>query len=371
MLAGLEELSRKDPQLRGCGIRFAPNVRLLSGVSGGSLAILNFVDAYQPKRAELAGSPRAVVDMSDRSSLDPLVWGLVYPDLRRALLPFLLPPARNRGGELENEWRLGLGQSGVKSDLGLATWRSRTASGGIPALIFNSTNAETGERILTGTTRMELGLQAGRVMFDQLYESKWDLAPVTAVRMSATFPYVTPAAKPSYRPTWRGDTSWVDGGYSDNFGMASILDWVQEALSAPNSRLRRVMIIQIRAAPDALAQAKTAEGGRGIFYQLGVPLETMLSVWNSGQAVRNDTQLAMIQFSWGYLEGEKGYDIETVWATLRIPPDPDKPAATLPLSWHLTEKQKAELDDAWEKLVQGPRSPWPAVKAFLLGEKAK
>ena len=45
------------------------------------------------------------------------------------------------------------------------------------------------------------------------------------------------------------------------------------------------MIVQIRAGPDALAQAKTAAGGRGIFYQIGVPLETMLSVWNSGQAV--------------------------------------------------------------------------------------
>ena len=40
--------------------------------------------------------------------------------------------------------------------------------------------------------------------------------------------------QPSYKPTWRGDTSWVDGGYSDNFGMASILDWLQEALTAPN-----------------------------------------------------------------------------------------------------------------------------------------
>ena len=70
----------------------------------------------------------------------------------------------------------------------------------------------------------------------------------------------------------------------------------------------------------------------------------MLSVWNSGQAVRNDTQLAMMQVAWQYNESDKGYEIDTTYLALRLPPNPDGSAATLPLSWHLTEKQKTELD---------------------------
>ena len=161
-------------------------------------------------------------------------------------VPFLIRPTRNRGGELESEWKYRMTVAHMDPQPGLAAWRERTAKGEMPALIFNATDAETGERIITGTTTMNVASQRGRITFDELYRWKWDLAPATAVRMSATFPYITPAAKPSYQPTWRGNTSWVDGGYSDNFGMARILDWVEEALTAPHSKLRRVMIVQIQ-----------------------------------------------------------------------------------------------------------------------------
>ncbi len=371
VLVGLDELCRKDPEMRRRRIRFSPNVRLLSGVSGGSLAILNFASEYQPDHGGWIRDPVAVMALSEHSSLDPLVWGLVYPDFGRALLPFLISPTRNRGGELENEWSVRLKKIDRNPEAGLATWRQPTLAGDVPALIFNSTNAETGERIITGTTRMGKNAQRGRVMFDELYRSIWDLAPVTAARMSATFPYITPAAKPDFEPTSRGNTSWVDGGYSDNFGMASVLDWVEEALAAPDSKLRRVMVIQIQAAPDPLAQASAAQGGRGIYYQLGIPLEAMLSVWNSGQAVRNDTQLAMIQVAWQYHESEKKYLIDTVYCALRLAPDATGATPTLPLSWHLTDQQKRQLDVAWSNLAQDKDGPWPKVRSFLLGEMPK
>ena len=369
VLIGLDELSRKDPELRRRGIRFAPNVRMLSGVSGGSLAILNFACEYEAKHGGWVSDRVAVVDLSERTSLDPLVWGLVYPDFGRALLPMFVSPTRNRGGELESRWAYRMKKAGLDPKSGLATWRTRTAGGEVPALIFNSTDAETGERIITGTTALGTKPQRGRVRFDDLYQSQFDLAPVTAVRMSATFPYVTPAAKPSSKPPARGDTSWVDGGYSDNYGMASVLDWVQEALGTPNSRLRRVMVVQIQAGPDPLTKAAIAEAGRGLYYQLGIPLEAMLSVWNSGQAVRNDTQFAMIQVAWQYNRGSEGYAIQTAYCALKIPPDPDGTAPTLPLSWHLTARQKQQLDDAWIRMAADQYGPWPKIRSFLLGEK--
>ena len=129
--------------------------------------------------------------------------------------------------------------------------------------------------------------------------------------------------------------------------------------------------IQIQAAPDPLAQASAAQGGRGIYYQLGIPLEAMLSVWNSGQAVRNDTQLAMIQVAWQYNESEKKYLIDTVYCALRLAPDATGATPTLPLSWHLTDQQKRQLDVAWSNLAQDKDGPWPKVRSFLLGEMPK
>ena len=368
VLAGLEELARKDPELRARHIRFAPQVRLMSGVSGGSLAVLQFASWYQYHRAELSFDPHALVNWADQSSLDPLVWGLVYPDFRLAFFPFAGRPSTDRGMELERAWDVARDQVGRRFPAGLAKWRQRTIDGFLPALIFNATDAETGERILIGTTTMKNEEQTGRILFDRLFRSQWDLAPLTAVRMSATFPFVTPAAKPAEPPMWpnRGDSSWVDGGYADNFGMASLLNWLPEVLNNEDSCLRRVLVVEIRASPDPLKGSTQVNAGRGIFYQLGIPLEAMLSVWNSGQAVRNDTQLAMIQLAWPY---ERGYEIVDTNFTLNLDPNADGSPATLPLSWHLTRHQREQLDDAWAKLANDPYGPWPAVKQFLLTTK--
>jgi hypothetical protein len=43
----------------------------------------------------------------------------------------------------------------------------------------------------------------------------------------------------------------VDGGYTDNYGMATLLAWLDETLSGSDNPIRRVLIIEIRASPPA------------------------------------------------------------------------------------------------------------------------
>ena len=368
VLTGLETLARADPELRKANIRFVPNVRLLSGVSGGSTGMLHFLGALDPKTGELE-SGDAVVAQAERSSLDALAWGLVYPDMRRALAPFLFPPKSDRGLELQREWRRATEEAGGLLPPRLSDWHDRVRAGIFPAVIFNATDAVTGERVLLGTTIVDPAGPRGRKNFCSVADAYHDLAPETAARMSATFPFLSPAARPDQHLPGEFATPLVDGGYADNFGMATLMEWVFEA-RVRSRNLRRVLVIQIRAAPEVSQLAPRGRGGRGWLYQLYVPLEAMLSVWSNGQSARNDAQFELLRRAWKSARPETKPgaaaavdEIRTAYFEFKTLPDREQ---ALPLSWHLTRGQREDVELVWREIVASGAA-WNEVRNFLLG----
>jgi hypothetical protein len=89
VLAGLAESLEADYPGQ-----FAPAVRLISAVSGGSVGAMYFLEAYQKDGSlpggEDGGRPRLdnVVDAAEASSLDEIAYALVYLDQWRGLFPF-------------------------------------------------------------------------------------------------------------------------------------------------------------------------------------------------------------------------------------------------------------------------------------------
>ncbi|MBM3794020.1 MAG: hypothetical protein FJW31_08110 [Acidobacteria bacterium] len=153
---------------------FRANLALFSAASGGSVGGLHFLTA----------EPRDAVHRAGRSSLDAAAWGLVGPDLLRAAVPFAGAALGNvgRGWALERAWNVPQPQ-----------WPAAP-----PAVVFNATSAETGE-----------GLALGNVDLAPLLRGHAGVAPVVAARLSASFPYVTPAPRPASGP----GTHVADGGY--------------------------------------------------------------------------------------------------------------------------------------------------------------
>jgi hypothetical protein len=198
-------------------------------------------------------------------------------------------------------------------------------NGNLPAVVMNATITETGERLLLGTTQLRSSLEGGALVdgieLHTINGEKRDVAVVTAARLSASFPYVTPAARsngPGPQP------HVVDGGYYDNYGMATMVEWLDAALQDTGNEIESVLVIQIHGAPVSsdLADKRHAKT-RGWFFQAFAPISTLLSVRSAGQVAHNNIELELLQQKW----------------SARVPihtakfefgnPDP-------PLSWHLT-----------------------------------
>ncbi len=347
----LTELDRHSRAVEGIsGDLFARSVRAISSVSGGSVGAMHFAAAYR-KDGGLPSVNKALDDVIQRaeaSSLNEISWGLVYPDLWKALTPFLWSRFPDRGNALERSLVGALPSAGER----LSSWRDMVASGERPANLFNATLTESGGRFLISNADFERPHEACSQFYD-LYKGR-DLAVVTAARLSATFPFVTPAARPDDPAVPRFHV--VDGGYYDNYGMATLAEWLQEGLEAIPSPVKRVLVLQIRGFPPD--PAGLPDRKHGWFYQLYAPFETMIHARSCGQLAHNDIEFDLLT----KVCGQNGIEVETAVFQFKAEDGMESP----PLSWHLTRKQKNTIDRVWDQV--GPQGS-AKVRAFL--EKTK
>lgn len=334
VLTGLVEAGRPD-----FGDRLAESVRMISSVSGGGVGAMYFVNAYRDGR--LPADLEPIVAQAEASSLDDVAWGVAYPDLLRLVAPAFRV---DRGQALEWAWTR---DSGLKERL--AQWRDDVYGRSRPANIFNATIVDTGERLLIGTARVGWNSTLGLRNFEDLYPGT-DVQIVTAARLSASFTYVSPAARadvsgPQYHV--------VDGGYYDNYGMTTLMEWLQQALQEASPRPKRVLVVQIRGNPPS--GDVQPDAWHGWFYQAWAPVEAMLAVRSTGQLSHNEEEFARLQEQWG----ERGVELDNaVFQFCGSRP---------PLSWHLTAREKQAISTEWQReLTTG--GAWPVVRAFLGGQ---
>ena len=348
VLTGLEEDTRvafpANPRI------FGDSVRLISAVSGGSVGTMYFVSEYDSNGG---GLPQNSADLDEAvkhaevSSLDDIAWGLVYPDFLRAFLPVF--KYLDRGLALQAALTRELPNRGGYLSSPLSEWREGVLKGWRPAVVFNATVVESGQRLLLGTT--DLKQAPGRTslrdarFFPQL--TGRDITLVTAARLSATFPYVSPAARPDISGP---QIHVVDGGYTDNYGMATLIAWLDEALSAPGNPAHRVLIIEIRASPPA--SEVPALHWRGWPFQSYAPISAMLDVRDTGQLSRNEEEREILR----RLAAVCNVDIQD--AVFEYPP------ANAPLSWHLSPNDQNQIETVWTSTAV--TSSRKIVRDFLL-----
>jgi hypothetical protein len=286
---------------------FANSIALISSVSGGATGSLFFLDQYglgsgQPgfQLPDKDDNFTNLIKQASAPALDDVAWALVYRDLR-GIIPQWNVSAEDelldRGRMLELAWQRRTHNSG-----NLSAWRDGVKEGWRPAVIFNATIAETGEPLLLAATDLNrqtsrsanpAAAQPDRKTFYNLYPGA-DLPVVTAVRLAASFPYVAPAARAQ---TSRPEYHVIDGGYYDNYGVASAVEWIDEAFAAfPNTAdLPDVLVIQIRSFPnDPLPLPRK----RGWFFQAHAPITGLLSERTTAQLVRDRDDLRLLQRRW-------------------------------------------------------------------------
>lgn len=349
----LEEQLKKDPAGPG---RLMPRVAAISSVSGGSVGVFHLAAA--------GFDPETAYKKAVQSSIDDVAWGWFVPDLQHILLPFGSAAGRelNRGWALETS----LESNSASPDKHLFfNDEAIRPDATHPALILNSTIQETGHPIVFSTSKFLLepkplqpssdGVQPciGTVSaFSTDPYDFWDLyhrrlRVVTAARLSATFPYVSPVFRTFADKPDCADFHLLDGGYFDNYGVTSLAKWLQAGVKNNEALKPRpgkdgkptkwhVLVIRLFAFPDD-ARDPSTQGWNG---QVLGPLNGVMSARSESQLISGDYIQELL--------GEGDFDVKVATFTYGGPNPTYKKGdhcASPPLNWVLSESDQRCITD--------------------------
>ena len=382
---------------------FHEHVVMMSSVSGGSIATSYWAELYldQPVGLPPVTVFPSRVRAAECSSLEPAAWGVLYPDLNHLLIwkDLVLRPlvVYDRGWALQTAFARNLGHNCEWSSQGtlwsnglptlynryrLSTLRQATLTGAAPAFAFNTTLVNGGQRFLLSSYHVppfhkslcdepkdrcpsacDSGLKIGdpacpeppSPASDFLNSCpNLDLSLFTVARLSATFPYVSPVAiakPPEHRAAASRDCFCyqqhiADGGYYDNDGMASAMEFLWSALGdQPPAQQPQIYLIEIRNSEEPVEGeargAKKASLGHAV-EQLTSPITTVLDAWDVAQPTRNQREYRL-------LESALGSRTKIQHFVFAFKADEDEEN---PLSWHLTGRDVEKIEAEWEQLYE-------------------
>lgn len=407
VLTELELKMQNDGILKKRAVTFHDQLLYISAVSGGSVGAIPFLREYYSHPAfsskdEIANTSNPswlgrIRRAANCSSLEAVGWGLEYSDFLHLVNPFLAAdPHRDRSVALEQALARNITSrncdtsypddsgipvdaltlAGMVEDLKHGSGKKRLSH--LPAFTFNTTAAETGGRFLLANyvnpgvdnvteDPYDYGVPPAESFLSAygVGESKGrsaDIELVTAARLSATFPYVSSAARidPGFAP---GAYHFVDGGYIDNDGTSSAIEFLESAfkgrtkLSADDSV--PILFIEIRDSSDLdiineesfirqQPSQSLADAGPVLWSlsdQLAAPL---LTFWQSGHVSVTRRNRRELESLMSVLSDAKQASFTHIVFDYT---DPDagpklRHSSAQPLSWHLTPLQVSNLSAA-------------------------
>lgn len=362
--------------LEGCA-DFPKRIALLSGTSGGAYGAMHYVHAifseggadalkkgntlYPEQRKGL----KELREIVQKTSLGAVIHSMAYDDLPGYFHPQISP--LDRGTAMEHQW-VSNGKPGL-ADVTLADWARKASAGQMPAVIFTSGTEESGRPTLYGSTAVaDWNWNADQTDKHQKDSRSaledYTLRVVTGARLSASFPYVSPAASPDApRAKLRRIEHQVDGGLYDNYGIVALNQWLDEGLLAQSGKFNgaypkpldeklkdewlvkkkawmteqgfgKILVIQIRYEVDDQEPEPAQDG---FFHQLLAPLNTLVTTRVAGQKIRADRHFDIFCRYWL----EQGIQIDNAAFDFR---------GAAPLSWHLTIEDKKCLSENGERI---------------------
>lgn len=351
------------------------------------------------------------------SSLEAVGWGLVYYDIPRAFLPGIkasspgvddlgqAPLFKDRTWALRKAFARNLDDPFCKDDPGsgnlvrladlenaqqanqgtqqeLSVGNLSAAGGSFPAFSMNTTTVENGERFLLANykipdERIELAgpnykarsFLATFSAYDGSVQGAPDLPLATAAQMSATFPYVSSQARvPLALDNSPDSIHFADGGYYDNDGTASALEFLRYAIGAPPTSSSsattpapaanaekhapqqvaqtpgpvRILLVEIRNSGDIRGSDPESSPDHiepnsiwNLFNQLTGPL---LGFWQAGHesiTARDQSSLELLEHAYNGKLSVEAIVFADTWT--------EGTAGTDPLNWALTPGQINEV----------------------------
>ena len=180
--------------------------------------------------------------------------------------------------------------------------------------------------------------------------------------MSATFPFVSPVARPrseteTVTPAWH----LADGGYYDNFGTFAALRLLRAVLADfVASGGTHLTIVEITPWHARRPSPQFDERGKGWYRAVAGPLTALMEMRTSSQSTRNRfaTELfeELEETRGGSAIDSRPFDVESIAFVM---------GEEAPLSWHLTTSQKRRITERWTALSEQAPGPLTQLRARL------
>jgi len=334
------------------GPDFSQSLLLMSTTSGGSVGTMYIVNQFgenglKPDKLD------EIVEDAGRSSIGAAAWGIIYPDFWRFILG-ASPLLQDRAWAQEQIWQHNLAETDGDEPITMRSWLDGVKAGWRPPVAFNATIVETGEQLVISPIDLhpkkdgnpcsvnpaDTAIPQARGLFD-LYPGS-DIGITTAARLSAAFPLVTPTARPTLEP----DCNWHafhvgDGGYYDNYGMLSAIQYLRTVLEKTDGKLKQVLVLQIRASRTEIELEPRRK--TGLIEDLLTPLETIYNVRSASQVVNNERLLdTQIDYWDEQNRTADGGVAKASIVTCVVSLDADSP-----LSWYLSDSERNQINESW------------------------
>lgn len=312
---------------------FGRYCRLITGASGGMIGSAYYRELMLQKQEGKITSTidKKYVDNMSKDILNPVAFCIATSDLFIRYQRFTEGPytyTKDRGYIFEKTLNDNLGNVFSRR---LFEYKVKEENAEVPMLVFSPTIINHGRKLIISPMKVSyfthhtpgMPNSDGEVEFTRFFakQNAVNLKFSTALRMSATFPYVMPMVSLPTTPT----VEVMDAGIRDNYGISLAVKFIAEFRVWIEKNTSGVIIITTRDRPRELNETKV---NGSVYAKLSKPAANVVDNIFYTQDFENDQLL-------DNLISATNLKITNIDFCL-----PNDPKTKISLSWHLTQLEK-------------------------------
>lgn len=365
---------------------------LITGASGGLIGASYFREVVLRSKQGEKVNPYSHTHLENiaTDNLNPLIFSLLANDLFVGFNEFTYADQRykrDRGFTFEEQLNI---DTESMMDKHLSEYQKPEADAIVPMIIFSPTIVNDGRKLYISPQPVSYlnsdilnfptypNSKLSGIDFQKMFEHHGgaNLRFLSALRMSATFPYITPNTTLPTNPP----IQIMDAGISDNFGLSDAVRFIYSFRDWIASNTSGIVILSIRDSPKLTPVA--AEEGNTFIDDFTQPIASVYNNFENFQDITNDNLVGYAR-SWLKVPIER-VDIQylpTSYVSILQKMDSIRQhSVRASLSWRLTTREKQGVvetlntpvnTEALNKLKNILEPPPPPVPAEIPSPKKK
>lgn len=333
---------------KGTNGDFFRHSQLITGASGGMIGATYYRELYRKQLVDssINTTSKRYTEQLGEDLLNPLAFGIATTDFLfryQKLEDGNYSYTKDRGYSFEQRLIKNLG--GTFDDKRLEDYYNDEYLGNIPMMIYSPSVVNDGRRLLISpqkisylsynkdTNYVSTYSSMENVEYTRLFEKNdpYNLKITSAMRMSATFPYILPMVTMPTDPP----IELMDAGIRDNYGLKTSLEYMRVFKNWISTNTSGVILVQIR---DKQKNFEIINPNNGTILQR--ILTPFTSFYSNTVKIHDYTNDQLLRSVPDWYNG----NFESI--TFYIDQEVEKPIS---MSWHLTSLDKESIKKAFQE----------------------